>query len=97
METTILFPSVVEDNEIAVAFQVHFHPVFPVHAQQGDLLTTFISFTVMECMLRCSRITECNSVAIVGINTGRSSGDYCQLYRTPFEESLDHKIHRENK
>ena len=51
----------------------------------------------MECLLRCSRVTECNSVAIEEIRSDPSSGGYCQLYRAPFEENSGHNNGREHK
>ena len=66
-----------------------FLPVFPTQQErQDDILKTFTACTVMECLLRCSRMSECKTVAIVGINIGGSFGGYCKLYRVPFEESL---------
>ena len=51
----------------------------------------------MECLLRCSRVTECNSVAIGGIRSNPSSGGYCQLYRAPFKENSGNNNGREGK
>ena len=72
----------------------NFNPVFPMKPQQqqhqNDILKTFTASTVMECLLRCSRMTECKSVAIKGINIGGSSGGYCQLYKAPFKQSMEH-------
>ena len=98
MDIQLLFSFLFKkDDDAERLFFNHFHPVFPEKQQQGGLLTTFPGSTVMECMLRCSRITDCSSVAIVVINTGRSSRGYCQLYRAPFEESLDRKSQHEDK
>ena len=74
----------------------HFYPV-PIQQQQqqGDILHAFPGSTVMECLLRCSRMTECNSVAIEGTNTDQSSRGYCELYRALLKKSLDHKNQRQ--
>ena len=79
------------------SFFANFHSVFPVRQQQDDILKAFTACTVMECLLRCSRMTECKSVAIEGINIDGSSVGYCQLYRAPFGKSLGYKSHREKK
>ena len=74
-----------------------FQPVFSIQQQPDDILLTFPGTSMMECLLRCTRLTECNSAAIEGTNTGQSSRGYCQLYRAPLKKSLEDKDEREDK
>jgi len=77
----------------------HFQPVFSVQQQPDGILLTFPGTSIMECLLRCSRMTECNSAAIEGTNTGQSSRGYCHLYRAPLKKSsqLEDKDEGEDK
>lgn len=68
--------------------QRFFQPVFAVGEQlQSDVVKTSKASTVMECLLRCSRMTECKSASTEETSIGRSPAGYCQLYRRPFDET----------
>ena len=75
----------------------HFSPVSVQQQQPGDILHTFPGSTLMECLLRCSRMNECNSLAIEKTNTGQSSRGYCHLYRTPFAKTLEYQNQHQDK
>ncbi|XP_073241395.1 uncharacterized protein [Porites lutea] len=75
-------------NRTLNTYQRFFQPVFAVGEQlQSDVVKTSKASTVMECLLRCSRMTECKSASTEETSIGRSPAGYCQLYRRPFDET----------
>ena len=68
-----------------------------VGARESNLVKTYKASTVVQCLLRCSRITECKSAAIEEISNSRSSTGYCQLYRALFKTSIGDGVYFQNK
>ena len=68
----------------------HFLLIVPAQQQpDADILTT-VTATVMECLLRCSQTTKCESASIEVMNgsTRSSTRSYCFLYRSPFKKTF---------
>lgn len=69
----------------------HFLLIVPAQQQpDADILTTVTASTVMECLLRCSQTTKCESASIEVMNriSRSSTQSYCFLYRSPFKKSF---------
>ena len=73
----------------------HFYPVSVQQQQPGDILHTFPGSTLMECLLRCSRMNESNSIERT--ITGQSPRGYCHLYRAPFAKTLKYQNQHQDK
>ena len=98
LKRVVFVVSIFIDHEDSIFIFGHFDTVTASgQQQQDDLIITHKASAVMECLLYCSRLTECKSAAIDKRSIGQRSRGYCQLYRAPFLVSLDTTGHFKEK